>query len=147
MIVLVLKCLFFFSGIFISNLCARNKDLESKAIFSFCKEFETVLKIDVSDSINKIIVALPAGRSDVISSKDISMHLSEQRVLTLGAGPNALYNTMKLRQLSKNLKQKINKFSCSMKHSSEPDMFDFICSTLTNCCVHFISDNVPSVET
>ena len=104
--------------------------MESDAVLSICKVFETVLEIEISGSINKVFVGLPEMWSDVIGLKDVSM-LSDKVT-------DALYRTVTFK-LSKLLKQRINQFSSSVNYSNE-DMFDLICNILNSCFVHFIPD-------
>ena len=103
--------------------------MESDAVLSICKVFETVLEIEISGSINKVFVGLPEMWTDVIGLKDVSM-LSDKVT-------DALYRTVTFK-LSKPLKQRINKFSSSV--NSNENMFDLICNILNSCFVHFIPD-------
>lgn len=111
-----------------SNFCASNKDLERDVIIKLCETFEVVLAVDLSECANKVFIAMPETRKDVIDvAGEVSKKPtdSEYTLLTMG---RVKVVPLQLRAL----KHKIAKFSDSDENIREMVFNNFKKCSLLN---------------
>ncbi len=65
------------SGIFVTNLAARNKEARNDILSSFTKTFINVWTIPVPEDVNEIVVASPSINGHGLLSKAVTMGVNQ----------------------------------------------------------------------
>ena len=133
-------CHVIFSGIFVTNLVARNKDIENTTLCSVCKIFPAVLKLSISDCLHEILIGLPQWRTDILDKKDAVPH--DSHVTHDGRSHKMATSTLLARYKiprCKNLEDRL--LSLSKAVSTDEQNFNELSEYFSNAEVLYFDDN------